>query len=393
MLTSMRWMLIGTALAGLLAMAIPGGVVVEGQLTTPPKAGTSTPFSVTVTKGGLEYFGRILITLPGDCRLVPRQLHGAGFSEDEDRNVAVISWLKLPEADQFEMLFDLEMAPSANAGSRTIEWDFSFIRNNDRVSVRPAPFHFEVAGANRTVDTSAQSRPGNLQQPEAAADKPEVVQAQAIRSIASLEQGGFICTVRLQGVPKGGFVKLTEQWPSSCSAEVLAAGGGVPQVSQGQLDLIWFDYPKDESVIYRLDYCPLSKSGEIIGTLSYVQGDSPVEIPVITFVEPDSDRDAELPFTATDIAFEVQVAASKKQVVTDYFREKLNFGLPLVEEQENGWFKYTSGSFPRYEEARSHREEVSSRHGFIGPFVVSRRKNVRISVQEALTRTGQEWIP
>jgi len=387
----MRWMLFGLALAVLLAMAIPGGVVIEGQLSRNPAPGTSTPFSITVTKGGLEYFGRILISLPDDCRIVPRQLHGGGLTVDDHRNVAVISWLKLPEADSFEMLLDLEVDPSAPAGTRTIEWDFSFIRNNDRVSVRPAPFHFEIAntGQNwnqREAPSAEYPIPGSTASGES-------IQTNAVRSCEALEQGGFVCTVQLRGIPEGGFVKLTEQLPEGCPAEVLGAGRSVTQLNGRQLESIWFDYHEDEAVTYRLDYCPLSMSGEIIGTLSYVQGDSPVEIPVITFVEPDSDRDAELPFTATDIAFEVQVAASKKQVVTDYFREKLNFGLPLVEEQENGWFKYTSGSFPRYEEARSHREEVSSRHGFIGPFVVSRRKNVRISVQEALTRTGQEWIP
>ena len=66
----MRWMLFGLTIAVLLAMAIPGGVVVEGQLPRNPAPGTSTPFSITVTKGGLEYFGRILISLPEDCRIV-----------------------------------------------------------------------------------------------------------------------------------------------------------------------------------------------------------------------------------------------------------------------------------------------------------------------------------
>ena len=387
----MRWMLFGLALAVSLAMAIPGGVVVEGQLPRNPAPGTSTPFSITVTKGGLEYFGRILISLPEDCRIVPRQLHGGGLTVDDDRNVAVISWLKLPEADSFEMLLDLEVAPAAPAGTRTIEWDFSFIRNNDRVSVRPAPFHFEIAdtGQNRWKGEAPSAEnpvPGS-------AASEESVQANAVRSCEALGQGGFVCTVQLRGIPQGGFVKLTEQLPEGCPAEVLGAGRSVTQLNGRQLESIWFDYHEDEAVTYRLDYCPLSMSGEIIGTLSYVDGDAPAEIPVISDNEPNSVEDADTTLTGVDVTFEVQVSASKKRVVTDYFKEKLNFGSPLVEEEVNGWFKYTSGSFQEYKEARRHRETVSNGHAFIGPFVVARRMNERIPVQEALTRTGQEWSP
>ena len=389
----MRWILFGLALAVLLAMAIPGGVVIEGQLSRNPAPGTSTPFSITVTKGGLEYFGRILISLPEDCRIVPRQLHGGGLTVDDERNVAVISWLKLPEADSFEMLLDLEVAPSAPAGSRTIEWDFSFIRNNDRVSVRPAPFHFEVAdtGQNRgggEIPSAENPFPGM-----GSTVSEDSLQSNAVRSCEALGQGGFVCTVQLRGIPKGGFVKLTEQLPEGCPAEVLGAGRSVTQLNGRQLESIWFDYHEDEAVTYRLDYCPLSMSGEIIGTLSYVDGDAPAEIPVISDNEPNSVEDADTTLTGVDVTFEVQVSASKKRVVTDYFKEKLNFGSPLVEEEVNGWFKYTSGSFQEYKEARRHRETVSNGHAFIGPFVVARRMNERIPVQEALTRTGQEWSP
>ena len=89
----------------------------------------------------------------------------------------------------------------------------------------------------------------------------------------------------------------------------------------------------------------------------------------------------------------MQLAANKTQVVTDYFKRRLEFGLPIKEEFDGGWFKYLNGSFERYEDARNHREDLNESYTFIGPFVVSRMGGKRISVQEALTRTGEEWIP
>ena len=90
-----------------MAMVIPGGVVVEGRLTRTPLPGTSTPLTITVTKGGLDYFGRILISIPDDCRLSAKQLQGGGMSVDENRQVVVISWLKLPASNRFDVVLDL----------------------------------------------------------------------------------------------------------------------------------------------------------------------------------------------------------------------------------------------------------------------------------------------
>jgi hypothetical protein len=93
------------------------------------------------------------------------------------------------------------------------------------------------------------------------------------------------------------------------------------------------------------------------------------------------------------IRYEVQIAATKKQVVTDYFKARLDFGLPIEEEREGNWFKYLNGSFSEYRNARDHRVALDADFAFHGPFVIARRNGQRISVQEALTRTGQTWVP
>ena len=97
-------------------MAAPGGVVVEGRLSAAPQPGTSSPLTITLTKGNLEYFGRLLISMPSDCKLKARQLHGGGMTVESERNLAVISWLKLPDSQQFDLLFDLEVSPQAAPG-------------------------------------------------------------------------------------------------------------------------------------------------------------------------------------------------------------------------------------------------------------------------------------
>ena len=388
--------IVSLSLALGLAMAIPGGVVVEGRLDSPPSPGMSTAFTIGITKGGLEYFGRILISLPKDCRLRPKQLHGGGITYDEERSIAVISWLKLPEPDQFELLLDLEVSPNAAPGPRSIEWDFSFIRNNDRVTLRPAPFHFEVVPqpGHSTSPTVAETRTSD-RNPAVVAPLQTGVFPQALRSITPLRDGGAEVRITISNLPEGGFVKLVEKMPQGCAVEVVSGGGSVSQITGEEARFLWFDYQKAGSLIYQVKHCSLSNFGSIIGVLSFIEGDNPREIDVIQIEGelPTVPIPPDLATSGGDVSFGVQVAATKKAVVTDYFKQRLDFRLPLSMEEDAGWVKYLNGSFTDYREARDHREAINARHAFIGPFVVARKRGRRISVQEALMLTGQEWRP
>lgn len=382
-----------------MAMVIPGGVVVEGQLEQAPEPGTATPFTISITKGGLEYFGRILISLPENCKLEAKQLHGGGMTIDEERQIAVISWLKLPETDRFDLLLDLVVAPDAEPGPRSFEWDFSFIRNNDRVTVRPSPFHFDVvsAGGSPAVAQIEANADTNLIPSSTPANAPS---ASAVRTLTRTQDGKTEVRIALHNMPEGGFVKLMEQWNIPCSAEILQGGGSVSQLATGGASFVWFDYQQAGSIVYQLAECPLSEPGVIIGLLSFVRDGQTEEISVFQAAgdettseadRPDADREEST--STPGVRFEVQVAATKNAVVTDYFEEKLNFSLPVEVEEHEGWYKFRTGSFTDYEDARNEREAITAAHEFRGPFVVARSDNQRISVQEALMRTGQAWIP
>ena len=130
--------------AALIATAfMPGGVVIEGAVAENPGVGDQTTFQVSIQKGGLDYFGRILIQAPSDCQLTPSSLFGGSFDWDDDTHIAVVSWLKLPEPDRFDIEFNLLVDPNAVAGPRELDLEFSFIQNNDRATVTPPPVAFE----------------------------------------------------------------------------------------------------------------------------------------------------------------------------------------------------------------------------------------------------------
>ena len=148
-------------------------VVIEFGLNRAP-ASSSHAADDRHPEGGLDYFGRILLAIPEDCTLSPKSLHGS-FALDEEEGRAVVSWLKLPEADRFDLQFDLKVAPDAPAGTREItsssassairtrppstpslpcsRWPIRADANDDLASA-PPPTTSDASGAFRTNSPS-----------------------------------------------------------------------------------------------------------------------------------------------------------------------------------------------------------------------------------------------
>ena len=371
----------------ILSMVMPGGVVIEFGLNEFPKRGSVSALTVSIQKGGLDYFGRILLTLPDDCTLVPKDTHGGSFAWDEEQNRAVISWLKLPEADRFDLVFDLQTSPDASIGQRELLSEFSFIRNQDRASVVPPPFLFEINGpANGPAADSLESE---VLIEEFAVPLP-LAQRTWTQSNEAIE-----LQIEFQGMENGGFTKLSERIPPACDFDVLSAAGGTVQVESAGFSIVWFDGPPDEVVAYRLGQCTLSMVQELSGSLSTIKDGQSLNIDVIPSGmkrSPFQNGDDEVS-NGPEIVFEVQFAATKNSVVTDYFEEKFNFRLTTKEENVESWWKYSTGIHEEYAEAKNLRDEIRKNYSFHGPFVIARDDGQRISVQEALMKTGQKWTP
>ena len=372
---------------GILSMVIPGGVVIEFGLDESPERGSASSLTVSIQKGGLDYFGRILLTLPDDCTLVPKDMHGGSFAWDAEQNRAVISWLKLPEADRFDLVFDLRTSPDAPAGRRELLSEFSFIRNQDRASVTPPPFIFDIDGPAEGPDKGTPS--DELLPEESGAPLPL-----AQRTWTQLNEAVEL-QIEFQGMENAGFTKLSELIPSACDFNVTSAAGGTVQVDGARFSIVWFDGPPTGTVAYRMGQCTLSMVQEISGSLSTIIDGQSLDIDVIPLGmkrSPSQNGDDEVN-NDPEIVFEVQFAATKNSVVTDYFEEKFNFRLTTKEENVESWWKYSTGIHEEYAEAKILRDEIRKNYSFQGPFVIARDDGQRISVQEALMKSGQKWTP
>ncbi len=98
------------------------------------------------------------------------------------------------------------------------------------------------------------------------------------------------------------------------------------------------------------------------------------------------------PQTSVGIYFRVQILATSRPVEAEaYFREH-NVPGRIYKEYVNGLYKYTTGSFTSYREARAFVSRLSETTDIREAFVTAYDGNRRISVREALDRTGQKWF-
>ena len=94
----------------------------------------------------------------------------------------------------------------------------------------------------------------------------------------------------------------------------------------------------------------------------------------------------------TNIDYRVQILASHRIATKNYVKNKYHFSEKFDLENHDGWIKYTTGRFNQYKEARNKRNDLNSNE-FPGPFVTAYNFGQRITVQEALIISKQNWIP
>jgi hypothetical protein len=98
-----------------------------------------------------------------------------------------------------------------------------------------------------------------------------------------------------------------------------------------------------------------------------------------------------IPEPETGVSYRVQIAASHQVVGQSYFAKKHGFTRNVNIENHEGWVKYTTGAHNVYKSARDDRNQIRDAFSFRGPFVTAYNDGVRITVQEALMITKQQW--
>lgn len=97
-----------------------------------------------------------------------------------------------------------------------------------------------------------------------------------------------------------------------------------------------------------------------------------------------------IPSAQGNVNYKVQIAALQNPVSADRLATRFNINQKIATEMADGFTKYTVGSHNEYKKARDAREEIKTK-GVNDAFVTAYNSGKRITVQEALMITSQQW--
>ena len=99
-----------------------------------------------------------------------------------------------------------------------------------------------------------------------------------------------------------------------------------------------------------------------------------------------------VPTADNGVNYKVQILAAHRVVNKTYFKQVHGYSGDFNIENHEGWVKYTTGKYDEYKQARDERERLKQNYSSLpGPFVTAYNNGERITVQEALLITKQQW--
>ena len=288
---------------------------------------------LTVTKQGVEGFAKLEEYLPQGVEAVSTETNKSVFSQVNNR--AKFVWMAIPKNETIEVMYSVKADKNVDQALKAMEGNFSYLDNNETKTV---PVSTELP-----VETP----------PVADAEEPK----DETPEMAQVEE------------PTQEIVPAPEPKPEP-----------KPTPVQEQVE------PKEVAVV-EPEPEPKPKPKPV------TPKPEPKPQPEKQRNEQMADNTTKIPNPNTGITYRVQVAAGKKVVTEQFLRKTYSFQEPYSVENHEGWVKYITGGFDVYKGARDKREALNREgHDFPGPFVTAYNSGERITVQEALMITNQQWF-
>jgi len=92
------------------------------------------------------------------------------------------------------------------------------------------------------------------------------------------------------------------------------------------------------------------------------------------------------------VTYRIQIAASHKLVNVKKFFKKFKVTDQVIVDQHEGWNKYLIAGFGEYKTARDYRQQIWTETDVHDAFVAAYNNGQRITVQEALMISNQQWF-
>lgn len=408
-----------------------GDVNIEHQAPSEVNAGEDVEVTITLNKGSITGPARLKLDFTDAEGMEAEGVETAGASFSFSGDNALFIWYSIQADEQVTLKYKLKAGASAS-GTKTISGTFSFLDEEERKTMDIPTIVVKVNGGSTASNAGSNENSGTTT-PTTTQENNEtagtsVASQDAVtcsRTIAN-DGSGFVVAIDINKGANSGFARIKDFVPPGFTAEAIQNSGAVFKFVDNSAKFLWTSLPADKSTVtvkYKLTQASAgpgtySVSGEFSGEFLIVD-DKPetVIIPKQSFtVEGEAivsnggngnssnsgnsnnnnggnnnSTSTSVPNSSNGVMYKVQVMAAHRTVTNSYIKKHYGYSGKIDIENHQGWVKYTTGSFGVYKEARDKRNSLSS-YNFPGPFVTAYKQGERITVQEALMITSQEWV-
>jgi hypothetical protein len=240
---------------------------------------------------------------------------------------------------------------------------------------------------------------------------------QAIESIVAVNQsfsqskvyagGNFLVKLQIKRQGLNSFFQIEQELPKGMTAIGVESQGATFNFKDGKVKYNWLRLPAEEEiqVIYKVTVPFEMRGKKIIGGIYYYIVDEEKEIfniphhsiEVIEYIAPSdslaektllgiidntADKPSYMEEEKMDLIYKIQILSSTKQLDKDSLRKAYGIKEKLQVENYHGLYKYTTGSFGTYEQARDYKNSLDFSRYI--PFVIAYNRGNRITIGEAM---------
>jgi|GEM_PF-227314 len=323
--------------------------------------------TVTIHKGNLTGFAKLEETIPAGLFVSEGDKQGASFTFVD--NSAKFVWLNLPADSVIKVTYKISVG-STTTGVQSIPGEFSYLLDNNALKYEVAATSFNVQSASQPVVNNTQpatTQPDNSQ-PAANTSQPVVNNTQPATTQPDNSQPAANTSQPV--------VNNTQPATTQPDNSQPAANTSQPVVNNTQPATTQPDNSQPAANTIQ----PVVNNTQPATT----QPDNSQSASTSNSITPN------IPGASGAVKYRVQIMALHNPVKTSYLARQYSISENINQEMLEGYTKYTVGSFDEYKSVRDHREEIKSK-GVQGPFVVAYNAGKRVTVQEALMITHQQW--
>ncbi len=308
---------------------IQGAGGISGQRVIKPISETELMVEVTINKADIRGFGKLQETVPQGFTAIESQSDEAIFTA-QDRIVKFV-WLNLPARNTVKVIYKLR-ADRRPDGEYSIDGEFGYLLNDETQKAVLGTSRFYIGPKAMELMAQDGSDMDAMENPDAALAAKQKAQREA--------------------EAKAKEAKATAE---AKAKEEAAQAAALAQQQQKERSQAAADASAQQA--------------------------------------PKTSPTPRIPAPEKGVTYKVQITAAHREVGSAYFKARHRYSGDFNIERHQGWIKYVTGGAETYTDARDLRNNlVQAGHEFPGPFVTAYNNGERITVQEALMLSNQQWV-